>query len=321
MKDKPTCYDVRGSIPELYSGVPTFMGLPKLSESDMAKHDVIVIGAPWEGVCTTGDFTGCELATKTIRKASLRYGGYLPEFDYDLFDYISVGDFGDSAYFPGDRERTFASIEEKADKIYSAGKKSLCFGGDHSITIPVLRSLCRHTKEKIGIIHFDAHLDNMPNYLGVEKYARCSPMYRAYEMPNIGNIVHVGIRGPRNNYRGLEHVRANEAKLISSFDVHKKGVESIIKEIKDFVWQGSTAVYLTICSDVLDVSSNPGGPADFAGLTSYQLLSMVHELASEGIVGMDFVEVYPPQDHASISSHAAAWAGIYGLSGIAKGFM
>lgn len=284
-------------------------------------HDVIVMGAPWEGVCTTGSFTGCELATKSIRKASLRYGGYLPEFDYDLFDYISVGDFGDAAYFSGDGERTFASIKEKAERIFAAGKKSICFGGDHSITIPILNALCQQTKSKIGIIHFDAHLDNMPSYLGIEKDARCCPMNRAYEMPSVSNIIHVGIRGPRNNYRGLEHARANNAQYISSFEIHKQGIEAALETIKAFIWRDVEAVYLSICSDVLDVSSNPGGPADFAGLTSYQLLSMIHELASEGITGMDIVEVYPPQDHANISSHVAAWSAIYGLSGMAKSLM
>lgn len=318
MENKPTCYETCAPIPELFSGVSTFMGLPKLSENSLNSHDVIVMGAPWEGICTTGDFTGCELATKSIRKASLRYGGYLPEFDYDLFDYISVGDFGDSAYFPGDSERTFTSIQEKAEKIFAAGKKILCFGGDHSITIPMLNALCKHTKGKVGIIHFDAHLDNMPVYMGVEKYSRCCPMHRVYEMPGVGNIVHVGIRGPRNNYKGLEYARVNNAKCISSFEIQKRGIEAVLKDIKDFIWRDVETVYLSICSDVLDVSGNPGGPADFAGLTSYQLLSMVHDLASEGITGMDFVEIYPPQDHANISSHIAAWSGIYGLSGMAR---
>lgn len=318
MKDKPTCYDVRGAIPELYSGVPTFMGLPKVDEEQINDCDIVIMGAPWEGICTTGSFTGCEMAPKTIRRASLRYGGYLPEYDYDIFDYASAGDFGDSLYNSGDTNTTFDSIEKKADAIFSRGKKLLCFGGDHSITIPMLRSLCKNTEGKVGIIHFDAHLDNMPSFLGKEEYARCCPMHRAYEMDKVKNIAHVGIRGPRNNYKGLEHVRANGAKMISSFDVHRRGIEDVFSELKDFVWDGVDSVYITICSDVLDVCENPGGPADFAGLTSYQLLSLLHDLASVGISGMDFVEIYPPQDPNGVSSHMAAWAGIYGMSGMAK---
>ena len=321
MNDKPAPYDKRGPIPEIYSGTPTFMGLPKITEDQISEYDVIVMGMPWEGTCTTGNSTGCELATKTIRLASIRYGGYLPEFNYDLFDYMTVADLGDSAYYPGDVEKTFQAIEEKADMIYSRKKQSLSFGGDHSVTIPILRSLCKNTEGKIGLIHFDAHLDNMPSYLESEKLARCCPMHRAYEMEKISNIVHVGIRGPRNNFRGLQEAAAYNAKVISSFDVHRLGIENVLDEIKKFVWNGVSSVYISICSDVLDVAGNHGGPPDFAGLTSYQLLSMLHSLASEGICGLDFVEIYPPQDHAAISSHAAAWAGIYGLSGMAKRYM
>lgn len=319
MKNKPTCYDLREKIPEIYSGVPTFLGLPKVTTNEIPEHDVIIMGAPWEGICTTGSHTGCELATKTIRSASIRYGGFLPEFDFDAFDYISAADFGDTAHFPGDSIATFDSIEKKADAIFSNGRQSLCFGGDHSITIPLLRSLAKNFPHKrIGVVHFDAHLDNMPSFLGEEFLARCCPMHRAYEMEGITNLIHVGIRGPRNNFNGLEHARNNSAKVISSFELHQSGVSAVFDKIKEEVLDQSDLVYLTICSDVLDVSENPGGPADFAGLTSYQLLSLVHQIASHGIQGLDFVEIYPPQDHAGISSHMAAWVGIYGLNGIAK---
>lgn len=317
MKNKPTCYEKRAPIPELYSGIPTFLGLPKVSAEEIDQHDVIIMGAPWEGICTTGSFTGCELGTKTIRRASLRYGGYLPEFDFDAFDHLSAGDFGDAPVFPGDDERTFDSIEEKAAAIYARGKKSLSFGGDHSTTIPMLRALVKSFPDKkIGVVHFDAHLDNMPDFLGEEKNARCCPMHRAYEMNEIENIIHVGIRGPRNNYKGLAHAKDNNATVLSSFDVHRKGVDEIFNIIKEKVLDKSEIVYVTICSDVLDVSENPGGPADFAGLSSYQLLSLVRSIAETGIQGFDFVEIYPPQDHADISSHAAAWAGVYALNGM-----
>lgn len=143
-------------------------------------------------------------------------------------------------------------------------------------------------------------------------------MYRAYEMDKITKMIHVGVRGPRNNYKGLDHVRSNNARMISSFELHRRELEEVIAEIKDFVWDGTSEVYVTVCSDVLDASANPGGPTDFAGLTSYQLLSMIHSISSEGIRGFDFVEIYPPQDHAMTSSHMAAWAGIYALSGMAK---
>lgn len=313
---KPVCYEVRRDIPEVYSGVPTFLGIPKITEKDIDDYDIVVMGAPWEGICTTGSFTGAELATKTIRAVSLRYGGYLPEFGYDFFDYFSVGDLGDSAMFSGDADKTFESIENMVYGIHSRGKKSVCFGGDHSISIPTLRAIAK-TGKSIGIIHFDAHLDNMDTFCGDEKYARCSPLFRAYEMPEVKAIAHIGIRGPRNHPSGMNAAKSHGASVYTAPEVHAKGWESIVEAVKGQMRDKVEFIYLTICSDILDVSVNPGGPADFGGLTSHQLLRMVHSFASDGIDAFDFVEIYPPQDPNRISSHMAAWAAIYAMNGMA----
>ena len=97
--ERPVCYEKRKAIPEVYSGVPTFLGVPKITSGEIDGQDVVIVGAPWEGICTTGSYTGVELGPKTIRSVSLRYGGYLPEFDYDFFDDLKVGDFGDAPSF------------------------------------------------------------------------------------------------------------------------------------------------------------------------------------------------------------------------------
>ena len=98
MIPKPASYDTTREIPEIYSGVPTFMGLPAIREKEsIKKYDVVFMGAPWEGICTWGSYTGCELATKSIRKASVRYGGFLPEMGYDVFDHLKGADYGDAA--------------------------------------------------------------------------------------------------------------------------------------------------------------------------------------------------------------------------------
>ncbi len=317
---KPVCYEKRETIPEVYSGVPTFLGVPRISESEIENCDVVVMGAPWEGVCTTGSFTGVELATKTIRQVSLRYGGYLPEFGYDFFDHLSVGDMGDSAMFNGDAERTFESIEKMVSAVHAKGRKSVLFGGDHSVSIPTIKALAGIGK-KIGIVHFDAHLDNLPAFQGKETTARCSPFYRAYETPEVTAIAHIGIRGPRNHPTGVGNAEKHGAKIFTAAEIHAHGWEKIAKEVKEFVWSKADLIYLTVCSDALDVSTNPGGPADFGGLTSHQFLQMVHSFASEGIDAFDFVEVYPPQDLNGISSHMAAWAAVYAMNGMARKFV
>ncbi len=79
--------------------------------------------------------------------------------------------------------------------------------------------------------------------------------------------------------------------------------------------QDVDVVYLSICSDVLDYAFNPGGPVDGNGLTSFELLTLVHEFCKLGIVGMDFVEVYPQQDPSQFSSHLASTIILYALAG------
>ena len=206
MQNKPECYVAHKQFEEVYSGVPTFMGLPRVHDKrDLGKYDVIFSGIPFEGVCTWGGPSGCELAPKTIRNASIRYGGYLPEFDVDVFDHLSAADYGDVATQNGDIEGTMANIETRAKELWDAGVFPISFGGDHSVAYPIMKALAEKHDGKIGVIHLDAHLDNMDSF-GEYKYARCSPLRRTYELPGIDpkNIVHVGIRGPRNNPKGMQ---------------------------------------------------------------------------------------------------------------------
>lgn len=92
MKDsKPTIYDPNFLPTNIYSGVPTFLNLPVLeNKEDLKKVDVAVMGVPWEGGCTIGGYSSCTDGPKSIRTASIRYTGYLPDFDIDSFEHLPV---------------------------------------------------------------------------------------------------------------------------------------------------------------------------------------------------------------------------------------
>lgn len=111
-------------------------------------------------VCTYG-VTSCEVSTKNIRQASVRYGGYLPDYDLDVFDYFTGGDFGDCAIENGNYDFSFKSIRDKFSKILEKNKIPVVFGGDHSISYPLISEFAKKYNGKIGVIHFDAHMDNM----------------------------------------------------------------------------------------------------------------------------------------------------------------
>jgi len=322
MKNKPVCYIPGKVFPEIYSGIPTFLGLPKLSApQDLPGNDIIFMGIPFEGICTYGTFSGCELATKSIRNASTRYSGFLPEMNVDVFDYLTGGDYGDVAVHNGNIAETFAFIEKKFGEILDSGAFPVCFGGDHSTCYPLIKTFAKKYDGNIGVIHFDGHMDNLDTYGDEEKYARCSPLHRIYEIDGINpkNIVHMGIRGPRNVPVGPATAREKGATIISSFEIKFNGVvESIRKAIK-IAQAGTKAVYVTVCADILDVAHNPGGPPDPCGLSSWEFAVILYELGKAGIKGFDYVEIYPPTDRNNVSSHVEVWMILYLLAGLVEG--
>jgi agmatinase len=320
MENKPVCYEPGREIPEIFQGIPSFMGLPIIeTQKEIAECDVVVLGSPWEGVVTWGGFSGVELATKSIRSVSIRYSGYIPEMGFDIFDYFKGGDYGDSPTTPGSIEQTFNQIQAKVSAVYEAGAVPFIFGGDHSTTIPAVRALAANTKGNVGILHFDAHMDNMDFY-GDERFSRCSPLHRIYEIENVDpkNIIHIGIRGPRNNPKQVAAAKEHGATILTSFEIKQKGIDYAIDKALEVVKSGTAAVYITICSDILDVAYNPGGAADLNGLTSFELSFMLHKFACEGINGFDFTEVSPLSDVNHVSSHTAVWMALYAMSGMVK---
>jgi len=148
----------------------------------------------------------------------------------------------------------------------------------------------------------------------------CQSAKLLHEIKNIDpqNIIHMGIRGPRNNPHQVEIAKEKGATIITSFDIKLKGIEYAVKKALDISKTDTEAVYITVCSDILDVAFNPGGPPDPCGLSSFELSLLLYKIASAGIAGFDFVEIYPIIDPNNVSSHIATWMALYVMSGIAK---
>lgn len=303
----------------IYGNTPCFLGAENISK-DKAMHDVdaIVYGVPWEGAVTWGAYTGCELGPKVMRLCSARYSGYLPELNHmDVFEHMKLGDIGDIDVVPADVEETMQRIVNFTEELWRSGKFLIGLGGDHGITFPILKALVNQGK-KVGIIHLDAHYDNMPSFNG-DKFARCSPFKRLYELEGVRNesIIHAGIHGPRNKPESGRYAQEAGAFTITVNDIRaSKDLKSLAAEIHQMASKDVDCVYLSICSDVLDFAFNPGGPVDGNGLTSFELLTLVHEFCKLGIHGMDFVEIYPQQDPTQLSAHFASTIILYALAGV-----
>lgn len=304
----------------IYGNTPCFLGGKNLVKNpeQTAESDIIVYGVPWEGAVTWGAYTGCELGPKVIRLNSARYSGYLPEMNHiDIFEHLTIGDLGDVSVIPHDPKKTMDEIYDFARKVWKTRKFPLIFGGDHGITYPIVKALTECQNQKVGIIHLDAHYDNNEDSMG-DPYGRGAPFARLYETEGVVNesLIHMGIHGPRNKPQNGRLAKESGAVTLTINDVREsKHPRKIAREAYDLASAGTDVVYLSICSDVLDYAFNPGGPADGNGLTSYELLQIVHEITSQGVAGMDYVEVYPQQDPNDFSSHFASFVAIYALAG------
>ena len=317
---KPTIYDPNFLPTNIYSGVPTFLNLPVLeNKQDLAQMDVAVMGVPWEGGCTIGGYSSCTDGPKSIRSASIRYTGYLPDFDLDCFSQLKAGDYGDIAVQNGNYEFTFGEIRKKVGEIYDAGAVPIILGGDHGIAYPTISELAKRHPGKVGVLHFDAHLDNYSNF-GDDPYSRCSPFYQLYNDPNMDptKIVHICIHGPRNHQEEFNNAKKYGANVILCREIKKNGWEASIKKAIELASKDTEVMYVTICADSLDAAFMPQGPQDMGGLTSFELLMMVHEAGLAGARAMDFVEIYPDAYSLQPASHVGCWLALYFLNGVAE---
>ncbi len=320
-RDIPMVPNRKTSLPRVYGDTPSFLGTPVLDPKALADgYDVIVAGVPWEGTVTWGSFSGCELSPKTIRHASARYGGFLPEYGLDLFDYLKIGDIGDVPVNPNDELDTMKNVHEVMGQVYGNHSIPFVLGGDHSFTPEIIRALSDNVDGDIGLIHFDAHLDNS-NGFGTDRCPRCGPIHRIAQIEKVRkkSIAQIGIRGPRNSSAQFEYARQMGARVFAINEIRSRGIDDVIDEAIDIAHRNTKHVFVTICSDCIDAGFNPGGPADFNGLMPHELLPSLYRIGESGIAGLDFVEVYPGQDPQGFSSHLASWAMIYALAGMASG--
>lgn len=313
------------AAPTLSGTTPTFLGSQRVELETLTKGaevDAIIVGLPWEGTNTWGEYSGCEQTPKACRYASLRYGsGYVPEYDVDIAQKLRLGDAGDLPVDPTDVEKTFSTFEAWAGRIFDSGVTPIFLGGDHSVSYPIVKALAQRHPGRVGILHFDAHLDNADAYDG-DRLARCCPLRRIAEAPGIDptKIVHMGIHGPRNSPSQMRFARECGATVITVAEIRSQGLEASLERALGVISRDTDGIYVTVCSDIIDHAFNPGGPLDFGGLTAWEMLSTLYRLAQgpKPLLGLDLVEVYPHSDLNGSSVHLMVWLATYALAGLAN---
>jgi agmatinase len=267
-----------------------------------------VAGIAWDGSVTNRP--GARFGPRAIREAS----HMLCDAIHPLFDVTPVGALGDAGDLPlpnTSLDHMRAALMPQAAALIRS--HHMCWlGGDHSITLPLLRAYKEWLGRPLAVVHFDAHCDTWEDHFG-EPSGHGTWVYEAIQeglvLPQCFSQIGIRSAGAR---AAREYVRDQGGQIFTARAL--RGFESpaqlasVLSALRErLAAHGHPPVYLSLDIDCLDPAFAPGtGTPEPGGLTTNQVLSLIEELADLPFVGMDCVEVAPPYDHAELSSQAAA---------------
>lgn len=279
-----------GLVPR-FSGSATFMRLPVGTPGQV---DIAIVGVPFDGGTTNR--TGARHGPREIRNQSSLVRRVHHVTGLSPFDRVRAGDCGDAPVNPVDLMASLDSIQAFFADIHEARARPLTAGGDHLVTLPVLRALA--TEGPVGLIQFDAHSDTYDNFFG-SRYNHGTPFRRAIEegLLDPHRMVQIGIRGAISDASNFDFARQAGVRMVFIEEVTERGAAAVMTEARALV--GELPVYVSFDIDVLDPSVAPGtGTPEIGGITSREAQMMVRLLDGLDIVGADVVEVSPPLDPA-----------------------
>jgi guanidinopropionase len=261
--------------------------------TDLSGVDVALIGVPFDS--GTSYRPGARLGPREIRAQSSLIRPFSHVQEVAPFDRLTVVDAGDVDASPVSVELAHQSIETHIAAIDAAGALPLAIGGDHSISLPILRALARR-HGPLGLVQFDSHIDTWDGDFGSTLF-HGSPFYYAVTEGAVDprRFVQVGIRGPMYGPDDFAFHREQRISVLDIDEVFRIGFDAVLARIRAVV--GSGPVYVTFDIDVVDPAFAPGtGTPEVGGLTSHDAQTLVRGLAGLAIVGADIVEVAPPFD-------------------------
>jgi agmatinase len=274
-----------------------------------------IAGVAWDG--STTNRSGARMGPRAIRQAShMLCDGIHPHFNTSPLAADpglphALGDVGDLALPNTSIERMREALAPAARDLI-AKHHMAWLGGDHSITLPLLREYRARLGRPLAVIHFDAHCDTWSNHFG-EPSGHGTWVYEAMQEGLVVDacFTQLGIRSAGER-QARDYVRTRGGQIFTARDL--RGLQSptqltpVLSAIRQrLAAHGNPPVYLSLDIDCLDPAFAPGtGTPEPGGLTTNQVLTVIEELADLPFVGMDCVEVSPPYDHAELTSYAAA---------------
>lgn len=284
-----------------YCGIPTFMRTPYTS--DIKNLDIAFVGVPYDGAVEAR--SGTRMGPRQIRDMSSMMRSIHHVTRVNPYELCTVGDAGD-VHFEQifDVKASHKDITAFYKNLYNAGVTPISAGGDHSITLPIMRALA--AKGPVGMVHIDAHTDCCDEEMN-SKYSHGTPFRRAVEegLLDPKRTIQIGIRGAANSDECWEFGVKHGIRIVYIEEFTKLGVDKVIEEARSIVGNGPT--YISFDVDGIDPSFTPGtGTPEIGGLTTIEAQAIIRGLRGINLIGADVVEVSPPFDSSGNTALVAA---------------
>ena len=290
-----------GNVLARFSGPQTFMRLP--SHETPEGLDVSILGIPMD--IGTSWRSGTRFGPKQIREQSAMIRPYNLQTGAAPFDSLNIGDIGDVPINTFSLAKSLSIITEYYDELLKSDSLPFALGGDHSITLPILRSIAKK-HGPVALIHVDAHADVNEHMFG-ERETHGTVFRRAYEggCLQADKVFQIALRGTGYGADDFTEAAGWGFNQYLAPDLWHKSLAPLAAEIKQKI--GDTPVYITYDIDSLDPAYAPGtGTPEIGGLTTPQALELIRSLKGLNIVGCDLVEVSPPYDTTGNTALTAA---------------
>lgn len=284
-----------------FAGVPTFLSAPLCADWRTAapKPDVALVGVPMDlGVTNRA---GSRLGPRAIRNVE-RMGPYVPGLHMAPLMEANVADIGDvpmASRFS--LESCHADIERYFGELHAAGIRTVAAGGDHSISLPILKALGR--ERPLGMVHIDAHADTSGQYEGT-RFHHGGPFREAVlaGVLDPARVIQIGIRGGSGFL--WEFSTESGMALVQMHEIAEMGLPAVIAKARAVA---TGPVYVSFDVDAIDPGFAPGtGTPEVGGLAPREVQQILRGLDGLDVVGGDVVEVAPQYDTSTATAQIGA---------------
>jgi arginase family enzyme len=285
-------------VPYVYGSTPTLFGAPlAASREDLRVADAAFLGIPWRAPTPSSrvgraaaNYEGTLLSPGQFRTNSLKYGGYLPELDVNVFDLLRLVDRGDVDVVQ-DMEQTLRTVEDEVGAIVDAGCYPLTIGGNSGpSSYAVVKAIAARAGGPVAVLNLDAHGDNDRGEWQEDDPRR--PRWgstwarRILGLPGVDpeRYFHVGLRGPRNDrevFVRFTELGVRREHIITYREIkqaRREGFDGWAERFARRIADGAARVWIAVDPDVLNLGANPDFGDEPLGPTAEELIELVYQV-------------------------------------------